>query len=178
MNELASHQPAEIVNSYLTAYTSGDVDQAASLVTEDFSFQGPMQATAGRSGLRKIVAHVAANVRGHRVLHQWQDGDEVCTIYQLSVETGREATSVLVSEWNTVRGGHVAASLMVFDTGPFRGARQANATLVDPVCGMTVDPATAAAHRRHREHDYYFCSDMCAETFDANPEQTLAPHQA
>ncbi len=43
---------------------------------------------------------------------------------------------------------------------------------------MTVDPATAAAHRRHREQDYYFCSDTCAEAFDANPEHTLAPHQA
>jgi len=178
MNELTSHQPAEIVNAYLTAYGSGDVDRAASLVTEDFSFQAPLQATTGRSALRKIVAHAAANVRGHRVLHQWQDGDEVCTIYQLSVETGGEATSVLVSEWSTVRGGHLAASLMVFDTGPFRSARQAKGTLVDPVCGMTVDPATAAAHRRHREQDYYFCSDTCAEAFDANPEHTLAPHPA
>ncbi len=101
---------------------AGGVSGRQLLVTEDFSFQAPLQATTGRSALRKIVAHAAANVRGHRVLHQWQDGDEVCTIYQLSVETGGEATSVLVSEWSTVRGGHLAASLMVFDTGPFRGA--------------------------------------------------------
>ena len=73
-------KPSEIVNSYLTGYTSGDVDRAASLVSEDFSFQGPMQATAGRSALRRIVAHVAANARGHRVLRQWQDGDDVCTL--------------------------------------------------------------------------------------------------
>ena len=177
MNELASHQPAEIVNSYLTAYASGDVDRAASLVSEDFSFQGPMQATAGRSALRKIVAHVAANVRRHRVLYQWQDGDEVCTIYQLSVETGREAMSVLVSEWNTVRRGQLASSFMLFDTGPFRVAGNANATLVDPVCGMTVDPATTAAHRRHAGRDYYFCGDTCAEAFDASPQHHLAPHQ-
>ena len=153
MNELASHQPAEIVNSYLTAYTSGDVDRAASLVTEDFSFRGPTQATAGRSALRKIVAHVAANVRGHRVLHQWQDGDEVCTIYQLSVEMGNEATSLLVSEWNKVRGWQVASSLMLFDTGPFRRAGKSSAGLVDPVCGMTVDHAAAVAHRRYGERD-------------------------
>jgi YHS domain-containing protein len=170
-------KPVEVVNAYLVAYTSGDVDRAVSLVSEDFSFQGPMQATAGRSALRKIVAHVAANARGHQVLRQWQDGDEVCTVYQLRVETGREATSVLVSEWNTVRGGLVASSLMLFDTGPFRGAGNANATLVDPVCGMTVDPAAPVAHRRHGERDYYFCGAMCAGAFDANPERHLAPHR-
>jgi YHS domain-containing protein len=169
--------PAKLVNAYLTAYTSGDVDRATSLVSDDFSFQGPMQATAGRSALRKIVAHVAANVRGHQVLRQWQDGDEVCTIYRLRVETGSEATSVLVSEWNTVRGGQVASSLMVFDTGPFRGAVKPNATPVDPVCGMTVDPATAAAHRRHGDRDYYFCAESCAEAFDTDPEHHLASRQ-
>ena len=136
-------KPVEVVNAYLAAYTSGEVDRAASLVSEDFSFHGPMQATAGRSALRKIAAHVAANVRGHRVLRQWQDGAEVCTIYELRVETGRDAASVLVSEWNTVRGGQVASSLMLFGTGPFRRAGKANAALVDPVCGMTVDPARA-----------------------------------
>jgi YHS domain-containing protein len=168
---------AEIVNAYLAAYTSGDVDRAASLVSEDFSFQGPMQTTAGRSALRKIAAHLGPNARGHRVLRQWQDGDEVCTIYQLSVETGSEATPVLVSEWNTVRGGQVASSLMLSDTGPFRGAGNANATLVDPVWGRTVHPAAAAAHGRHGERDYYFCGATCPEAFDANPAHHLAPHQ-
>ena len=167
-------KPFEIVNEYLAAYTCGDVDRAAWLVSEDFSFKGPMQATAGRSALNKIVAHVAGSSRGHRVLRQWQDGDDVCTLYQFNVGTGAKATSVLVSEWNTVRGGLVASSLMVFDTGPFRGAGKANATVIDPVCGMTLDRATAAAHRRYGQRDYYFCAETCAEAFDANPEHHLA----
>lgn len=157
--------PAGIVNAYLNAYTSGDVDRAASLVSEDFAFRGPMQATTGRSAFRQTVAHVAASVRGHRVLRQWHDGDEVCTIYELSVQTDSE-TSVLVSEWNAVREGQVASSFMVFDTGPFRGAAGADTALVDPICGMAVDPATAAAHRRRDGRDYYFCSDACAVAFE------------
>jgi YHS domain-containing protein len=69
---------------------------------------------------------------------------------------------------------------MLFDTGPFRGAVKANATRVDPMCGMTVDPA-AAAHRRHGERDYYFCSKSCAEAFRRQPPSTLsllASHEA
>jgi YHS domain-containing protein/uncharacterized membrane protein YraQ (UPF0718 family) len=43
------------------------------------------------------------------------------------------------------------------------------ARVVDSVCGMTVDPATAAAQRSHEGVDYWFCSQGCAETFDADP---------
>jgi YHS domain-containing protein len=34
---------------------------------------------------------------------------------------------------------------------------------VDPVCGMTVNPATAAAHRSYEGVDYWFCNPGCAE---------------
>ena len=81
---------------------------------------------------------------------------------------------MLVSEWNTVRGGLLASSLMGFDTGPFRGVGQASATVVDPGCGMSVDPATTAAQRRYGQREYYFCSETCAEAFDANPKHHLA----
>ena len=40
---------------------------------------------------------------------------------------------------------------------------------VDPVCGMSVDPATAAAHRAFEDADYYFCNPGCAATFDQDP---------
>ncbi len=39
----------------------------------------------------------------------------------------------------------------------------------DPVCGMSVDPATAATSIEHEGHLYYFCSQHCAQTFAAEP---------
>src|SRR4051794_31590568 len=50
-----------------------------------------------------------------------------------------------------------------------------SALAIDPVCGMTVDPRTAAAHVRYRDSDYYFCAKRCAERFQATPETFLAP---
>jgi len=41
----------------------------------------------------------------------------------------------------------------------------------DPVCGMGVDPATAAANVEHEGATYYFCSTHCATTFKANPHK-------
>lgn len=43
--------------------------------------------------------------------------------------------------------------------------------VVDPICGMEIDPAAAATTRRINGSDYYFCSDHCANTFDADPQR-------
>ena len=48
----------------------------------------------------------------------------------------------------------------------------------DPVCGMTVDPARAAATTEHAGTTYYFCSAGCAAKFRAEPEKYLAAPQA
>ena len=45
----------------------------------------------------------------------------------------------------------------------------------DPVCGMNVDPATAASTVAHAGNTYYFCSRGCGEKFKAAPEKFLAP---
>ncbi|HEV2276000.1 MAG TPA: heavy metal translocating P-type ATPase [Acidobacteriaceae bacterium] len=39
----------------------------------------------------------------------------------------------------------------------------------DPVCGMQVDPASAAASTEHEGKKWYFCSRACYEEFRANP---------
>lgn len=43
---------------------------------------------------------------------------------------------------------------------------------VDPVCGETVDPATAKSCV-HDGYVYYFCSAGCRERFEADPEGYL-----
>lgn len=47
-------------------------------------------------------------------------------------------------------------------------------TFTDPVCGMTVDPATAAATAEHEGQTYYFCSKGCQKSFVADPAEFLA----
>lgn len=44
-------------------------------------------------------------------------------------------------------------------------------TFKDPVCGMDVDPATAAGTSEYKGQTYYFCSPGCKKAFDANPEK-------
>src|ERR1700692_1070843 len=44
----------------------------------------------------------------------------------------------------------------------------------DPVCGMAVDPAKAAAKQEFRGTTYYFCSRGCAARFAKEPEKFLS----
>jgi P-type Cu+ transporter len=45
----------------------------------------------------------------------------------------------------------------------------------DPVCGMTVDPASAKARVEHAGQTYYFCCSGCAQKFQSNPDEYLKP---
>ncbi len=47
--------------------------------------------------------------------------------------------------------------------------------VLDPVCGMTVDPQRAAGAVEHRGQTYYFCSKGCAAKFEADPAKYLHP---
>jgi P-type Cu+ transporter len=46
---------------------------------------------------------------------------------------------------------------------------------IDPICGMTVDPATAAGSHDYRGLSYYFCGLSCLERFKVDPERALQP---
>ena len=49
-----------------------------------------------------------------------------------------------------------------------------NTMAIDPVCGMTVDPAKASGHFDHKGKTHHFCSQHCLRTFQGDPEQHLA----
>jgi Cu+-exporting ATPase len=48
------------------------------------------------------------------------------------------------------------------------------AKVIDPVCGMTVDPARTAHHYDYQGTTYYFCCGGCRGKFAADPQRFLA----
>ena len=57
-------------------------------------------------------------------------------------------------------------------------ARNPATAVIDPVCGMTVDPATTPHHAEHAGRAYHFCSAGCRGKFVAEPARYLAPGAA
>ncbi|MGH9549810.1 MAG: YHS domain-containing protein, partial [Terriglobales bacterium] len=45
----------------------------------------------------------------------------------------------------------------------------------DPVCGMSVDPETAAASSEFAGRQYFFCNPRCKEQFLAEPAKYIKP---
>jgi Cu+-exporting ATPase len=57
--------------------------------------------------------------------------------------------------------------------------REVSELVVDPVCGMKVNPATARGGSfEHAGHTYHFCNPKCRERFAADPEKYLSKADA
>jgi Cu+-exporting ATPase len=49
--------------------------------------------------------------------------------------------------------------------------------VTDPVCGMTVDPATSRHRHEHDGATFHFCCAGCHDKFSADPARYLTPRQ-
>jgi Cu+-exporting ATPase len=76
-------------------------------------------------------------------------------------------------------GGHSCCSPKPHDAlhhhgGHQHGEQSTSAHQVkDPVCGMSVDPATAKHRTTFEGHEHYFCSAGCKTKFEADPHRYL-----
>jgi len=115
----AHDAPADIATAYLTAFYAGDHEHAANLVSDDYRFDGPFLQVTSKAAFFKGAAGLLPIVRGHTLRRQWADGDEVCSVYDVNLETPTNSGTVLMSEWHTVRHGKLVQAHVVFDTRKF-----------------------------------------------------------
>jgi ketosteroid isomerase-like protein len=107
---------AEIFRTYLARFTSGDRAGAAELLTEDFLFHGPMLRSQGKAAFLAGSVALDPIMRGADVHRQWEEGDELCSIYDFKIETPAGAAAIPMAEWNTFRDGKLASARLIFDT--------------------------------------------------------------
>lgn len=70
-------------------------------------------------------------------------------------------------------GHHKAGSCC---SGGHNHSNAQKAKVMDPVCGMRIDPATAkGGSTTYKGETYYFCNPKCKTKFEANPETYLKP---
>jgi hypothetical protein len=72
-----------------------------------------IRSAAAAAGLKPIV-------RGHRLLRQWADGDEICSWYDVDLQTPVKSGAVTMSEWHAVREGKLVSGRVVFDAAALR----------------------------------------------------------
>lgn len=110
---------AQIFESYLDRFTSGDVDGAAMLLDDAFTFRGPMVQADTKADFLASTGGLVPITRGYRMHRIWADGDEVCAVYDFHVETPVGKGAITMAEWSVVRDGRLVSSRLVFDTAAF-----------------------------------------------------------
>ncbi|RBP99613.1 copper-translocating P-type ATPase [Bifidobacterium xylocopae] len=87
-----------------------------------------------------------------------------------------EALRALVSKPQPEPNPSPATAITTVDKGhQLKGSADMaeNTMVTDPVCGMSIDPKTAASSSEYEGKTYYFCSQGCADTFNADPAKVL-----
>lgn len=108
-----------IVRDYLDSFTSGDMDGAMALITDDFSFTGPMLQSEGKEAFIEGAQAAQAIAKGYVMQRQFEDDDDVVSIYEFELGAPATPGKVLMTEWNTIRNGKLASARLVFDTAQF-----------------------------------------------------------
>ncbi|WP_299332152.1 XdhC family protein [Haloplanus sp.] len=143
--------------------------------------------TAGVRADAAYVGLVASDARSSEVIERAArvletDADTVRSAVtnpagvDVAAHTPAEIAASILAEIVDVRGGHETAAATTVG-GPSAGGDEADEA-TDPVCGMTVDPADAAASVDHDGETYHFCCGGCAESFRTDPAAYLADDES
>lgn len=164
-------QSREIVERYMRAYFSGNVEGARVFLARDLHWTGPGAHFESADAFIRGSAHAAEALRGYEIRKVFVDGDDVCVFFNVLLEHTVERMAMV--SWYRLHGGRIVSVDAIFDTGAFRPLTRGSSeeTAIDPVCKMIVVKAGAAATRSYEGRPYYFCNPGCADTFDRDPER-------
>ena len=104
----------DTVNRYYTAVGNGG-SGLEDLIAGDVSFVGPMAQYSGAEAFAAGIEEMAPALRGIEMLRQFEDGDEVCSVYELTLRTPGGDLTVPASEWVHVVDGRIAKARLYYD---------------------------------------------------------------
>lgn len=166
-------QSREIIERYMSAYYSGDVERAGAFLAKDLHCTGPGANFESADAFIRGSAHAAKALRGYEIEKVFLDGDDVCVFFDVLLDHPVERMAMV--NWYRLSGERIVSIHTLFDTGPFRLPTSASTeeTAIDPVCKMTIVKAGATATRSYNGKPYYFCDPACADSFEQSPERYL-----
>jgi ketosteroid isomerase-like protein len=75
----------DLVNRFYATTDAHDVDGIAEHVAEDVSFVGPLMATQDANAYLEINRQLLSHHAATRMLHQFESGDAVCSVYEMDI---------------------------------------------------------------------------------------------
>lgn len=113
----------EIVNHYYDLCNNQQGKGFASLIAQNIEFEGPVMRLSGAEQYVAAVGPLLKFHKGMRMLKQFEDGDQVCSIYEMTLGTPAGGTLTLAfADWIRVAGGRLVEQKLYYDPREFAKA--------------------------------------------------------
>ncbi len=98
----------EVVNRYYQAWNYKHAEGLRDLIAANIDYRGPLEKASNADEMMSMAAKYAPMHGGMRMLRQFEDGEEVCSIYELIVTTPEWTLSVPTADWIRFSNGRVS----------------------------------------------------------------------
>lgn len=116
----ADSTPVAVARAFTEAWTSHDLELAASYVAEDVIFDGPLGHTDGKQEYMKGIGGLASIVTGLSILAAYGDEERALIMYEL---TTRQFGVLTCAKLLTMRDGKILNDRLTFDSHDMKKAR-------------------------------------------------------
>jgi SnoaL-like domain len=97
--------------------------QDTSLLAEDFRFIGPVDQISGIEAFMKLNQSFFPMVTGMRMLQQFENGEDVCSIYEMDVKPPNgDSLTLKIADWVTVKNGKMVEERLFYDAREYAAA--------------------------------------------------------
>ncbi|CAG0999544.1 hypothetical protein ARNL5_03975 [Anaerolineae bacterium] len=109
-------QALETVNKFMQS-------QDTSLLAGEFRFVGPVDQTTGIEAFMKLNEVFFPLVTGMRMLKQFENGEDVCSIYEMDLKSPSGTPLTLkIADWVVVKKGKLVEQRIYYDAREFAAA--------------------------------------------------------
>jgi len=115
-------KPLDIAIAFTKAWTSHDLAKAASFVSDDVVFEGPLQQSTGSGPYLKGLTSLSREVADCSILAAYGDEDEALLMYDLITKPYGPLTCAKLF---TVQNGKIVRDKLTFDSHLIRTAKAA-----------------------------------------------------
>jgi ketosteroid isomerase-like protein len=110
-------KPRRIAEQYVEAWRKGDFDAQRRVLHDDLHFLGPFDTFKSADDFQAALKRLAPMLKNVEVHRGWDDGDDVCFVYDLVTEGPIARTPC--AEWIQVRGDKIGSIRVFFDARPW-----------------------------------------------------------
>ncbi|TIN24255.1 MAG: nuclear transport factor 2 family protein [Mesorhizobium sp.] len=112
--------PLDIATAFTKAWTSHDLEKAASYVADDVVFDGPMQQSTGKAPYLRGLTRLSQDVTGVRMIAAFGDDSQALLMYDLVTKS---SGALACAKHLTVSDGKIHSDKLTFDSNQLGNAR-------------------------------------------------------